>query len=77
MERIFRFRRTQPLTLDDFIDEVLDAPKCKYCLYLADCTENMGEDVVEALGTGCTAFDFSLDDLKKKYIKEYVTSIGT
>ena len=72
MERIIRFRNTQPITLDDFIEAVLDNPSCKYCQYLDDCTESMGEDVVESIGDGgCTAFDNSIIGLKELYLKKY------
>ena len=73
MEKIIRFRNTQPLTLDDFIDEVLDKPSCEYCIYEKDCQESMGEDLVEIIGScnGCTAFDNTITRLKDIYIKKY------
>ena len=77
MEKIIRFRNTQPLTLDDFIEDVLNKPSCKFCQYLEDCSENMGEDVLEAIGdSGCTAFDNSIENLKSIYLRKYCT-IGT
>lgn len=74
MEKIIRFRDSQPITLDDFIEDVLDNPCCKYCIYLSDCTENMGADVVASIGEGgCTAFDNTITGLKNIYLKKYVT----
>jgi hypothetical protein len=77
MDKIIRIRNTQPLTLDEFIDEVLDKPNCNYCMYKEDCVELMGEDLMGIVGNnGCSAFDFTLNDLKNKYIKKY-SQIGT
>ena len=77
MEKIIRFRNSQPITLDDFIENVLDKPSCKYCIYFKDCSENMGSDVIESIGEeGCTAFDNTITGLKEIYLKEYVT-VGT
>jgi hypothetical protein len=39
MERIERFRRTQPITLDEFIEKVLDVPSCAYCESFDECKE--------------------------------------
>jgi hypothetical protein len=72
MDKIIRFRQTQPITLDGFIEEVLDKPSCKFCKYIEECSENMGEDVMEAIGdSGCGAFDNSVEELKKIYLKKY------
>jgi hypothetical protein len=72
MEKIIRFRNTQPITLDGFIEEVLDKPSCKYCQYIEECTENMGQDVLECIGdSGCSAFDNSINGLKEIYLKKY------
>lgn len=77
MEKIIRFRNTQPLTLDDFIEDVLNKPSCKFCQYIEDCSENMGADVLEVIGdSGCTAFDNSIENLKSIYLRKYCT-IGT
>lgn len=72
MERIVRYRTTQSITPDEFIEEILKKPSCKYCQYLEDCTENMGEDVLECIGDGgCSAFDNSIENLINIYHKQY------
>ena len=77
MERIVRFRDSQPVTLDEFIEKVLDFPNCHYCENYEECLENMGEDVMEGMGEGgCSAFDNSIIGLKKIYLKKYC-HIGT
>jgi len=78
MERIIRYRCTQPLTLDDFIEEVLNKPCCTYCQYLDDCTENMGCDAIEVIGyNGCSAFDNTITGLKEIYLKKYCNTTST
>lgn len=73
MDKINRFRKTQTLTPDSFIDNVLEHPSCRYCQYYEDCKEAIGEDNMEYdIGLyGCTAFDNSVEALEKIYKKEY------
>lgn len=78
MDKIIRFRNTQPLTLDDFIDEVLDKPSCTYCQYIDDCIESMGDDILDVIGhNGCTAFDNTVEGLTKIYLLKYCTTKST
>lgn len=75
MERIERFRRTQPITLDEFIEKVLDAPSCAYCENFDECKEYMEEDPSILVGEGaCSAFDNTVTGLKEIYLKEYCIS---
>jgi sugar (pentulose or hexulose) kinase len=75
MERIERFRRTQPITLDEFIEKVLDAPSCAYCENFDECKEYMGEDLSNLVGEGgCSAFDNTVTGLKEIYLKKYCIS---
>ena len=78
MEKIIRFRTTQPLTLDDFIDKVLNNPSCLYCQYLNDCVEYMGDDIIDVIGiNGCSAFDNTVEGLKNIYLKKYCMKTTT
>ena len=75
MEKIERFRCTQPVTLDEFIEKVLDMPSCAYCENLDECKEYMGEDLPNLIGEGgCSAFDNTITGLKEMYLKEYCIS---
>lgn len=79
MEKIKRFRITQPFTLDEFILQVIDNPRCHLCNCLNECTEYMGPEVMEQLEEhGCKAFDADTDELTKHYLLKYCQqTIGT
>ena len=79
MERIIRFRLTQPLTLNDFLDEVLKNPTCEYCIYHQECADHMGiETMAELEGYGCSSFDNTVAGLTKIYNQKYKTTpVGT
>ena len=79
MERIKRFRNTQPITLDQFILDAIDHPSCYLCSGLAECMQYMGEDMIEALeGVGCGGFDSSIEELTKHYLLKYCQqTVGT
>ena len=67
-------RPTQTITLDDFIEEVLNNPKCKYCKYQEECKNDIGvESLEEVVGPdyGCKAFDNTTDNLLKFFKNNY------
>ena len=71
-EKIIRFRPTQEKTLDQFLVDVLDNPKCKYCDFKAECESYMGEETMEELKDyGCAAFDSTVTKLTEHYQKEF------
>ena len=45
MEKITRYRNIQTKTIDDFIEDVLKKPSCKYCSSYEDCKEIMGPSI--------------------------------
>ena len=72
MEKIIRYRNTQPLPLDEFIEKVLETPNCIYCQYYQDCCESAAGDIVELTGgEGCSLFDNTITGLKDIYLKQY------
>ena len=75
MERIIRYRNTQTVTLDDFIELVLNKPNCSYCQYYQECSENVGCDMCEIMDEACSSFDNSIIELKKLYFQKYVNKI--
>ena len=69
MDKIKRFRDIQTITFDDFFNIVTDTGICKYCDSYEECLEAMGEDNINAIsGNGCSAFDNSVDNIKKFYL---------
>ena len=74
MDKIKAYRRTQPITLEQFINDVINNTNCKYCINHDECKEAMGvDDIEEEIGVfSCAAFDNSIETLTKHYIKEYV-----
>ena len=71
MEKIIRFRDTQTITLDDFIEQVLNKPSCAYCQFYDVCSEDVGCDMTEVIDGGCSQFDNSILGLKKIYLKQF------
>ena len=73
MDKIIRYRNLQTKSLEDFVEEILKKPSCKYCSYHDECQEMMGMENIdeEFEGYGCTAFDNTVEDLTKLYLKEY------
>lgn len=78
MEKIKQYRTVQKVSFEDFFNIVTDTGICKYCDSFAECMEAMGEDNMEAIsGNGCSAFDNSVDNLKKYFLLEQCVKIGT
>ena len=73
MEKINRYKKTQAITLDNFLEDILDNPQCKYCLSHDECQEMMGIDNIEEDlgGYGCSHFDNTIEGLIKRYQLEY------
>jgi len=73
MEKICRYRKAQPITLEQFLENILDNPCCKYCTCHDECQEMMGlNNIEEDLGGyGCSAFDNSIENLALAYKEEY------
>lgn len=74
MDKIKEYRRTQPITLEQFIEKAIADSTCKYCACNQECKEAMGvESIEDEIGIfSCAAFDNSIEGLKEHYIKEYV-----
>ena len=71
MDKIKRFRNTQIISFDDFLNIVIDTGICKYCSLYEECLEAIGEDNIDTIsGNGCSAFDNSVDEIKKIYLVE-------
>ena len=66
----------QSKSLDDFIEDVLKTPCCKYCGSHDECQEMMGVDSIEEElgGYGCSAFDNTVEALTKHYLKDYTVT---
>lgn len=75
MEKLIRYRGTQKLTLDKFIDDILKNPLCKYCSSHDECQEMMGvTSIEEEIGEiGCGAFDNTIENLTNFYLKDCST----
>ena len=74
MDKIQRFRLTQKQTFEDFFNFVTDSGLCKYCDSYEDCCEAMGQENVDSVsGNGCSAFDNSVENIKKFYLVEQCT----
>lgn len=69
MDKIKRYRTVQTVSFEDFFNIVTDTGRCEYCDSYADCVEAMGKENVEAIsGNGCSAFDNSIENIKKFYL---------
>ena len=78
MERLITSRDTQTISIDDYINEIIDGGVCKYCDYYDFCSEYVGEDNIQEIsGCGCSAFDAPIEKLKKCYLIEKCIPIGT
>lgn len=78
MDKINRYRETQKQTFDEFFNTVTDLGICQYCDSYQECAEVMGADNIEAIsGNGCSAFDTSVDKIKKLYLTKMCLTIGT
>jgi len=67
--KIKRFRETQTISFDDFFNDIIDNGICEYCNSYEECSEAMGKDNVELIsGNGCSAFDNSVDNLRKIFL---------
>ena len=71
MDKIIRYRTAQTVSFEDFFNIVTDTGKCEYCNSYNDCLEVMGLDNLQAIsGNGCSAFDNSIENIKKFYLLE-------
>ena len=71
MDKIQRYRTTQTVSFEDFFNEVTDSGICEYCDSFKECIEAMGEDNIKVIsGNGCSAFDNSIENIKKFYLVE-------
>ena len=71
MEKIKRYRNTQKQTFESFFEEVTDSGICKYCSSFNDCLTVLGEESIDSIsGNGCSAFDNSIEEIKKFYLIE-------
>lgn len=70
MIQIKRYRKTQPLTMDDFIDNAIEEQACKNCVFYEECKSYI-PDLDDCNITGCKAFDNSIENLEQLYIKQY------
>jgi len=79
MDKIIRYRCKQNVSLDDFVENILKHPKCKYCVNHDECQELMGlEDIEEELGIyGCAAFDNTVEGLTELYLKDFSVEKST
>ena len=78
MEKIKQYRAVQTVSFEDFFNIVTDTGICKYCNSFNECCEAMGENNIEAIsGNGCSAFDNSVDNLKKYFLLEQCVNKGT
>ncbi len=78
MDKIRRYRTAQSITFEDFFNLVTDTGRCEYCDSYEECKEAMGEDNIEAIsGNGCSAFDNSIENIKRFYLLDKCVPIGT
>lgn len=71
MDKINRYRYVQKQSFDEFFNFITDSGICKYCDNYNDCLEAMGTDNLEYMsGNGCSAFDTSIDNIKKAFLIE-------
>ena len=69
--KIKRFREVQLVSFEDFFDKATDSGICEYCDSYNECIDYMGyENVVAISGNGCSAFDCSVEQLKKHFLLE-------
>lgn len=78
MEKICRYRTAQKQTFEEFFNKITDSGICEYCDSYEECMEIMGADNIDMIsGNGCSAFDSSVDKIKKRFLVEQCTKIGT
>lgn len=78
MDKIQRYRAVQTVSFEDFFNIVTDTGVCKYCDSYEECREAMGDENLECIsGNGCSAFDTSVENIKKFYLLEKCIPIGT
>jgi hypothetical protein len=78
MEKIKRYRAVQTVSFEDFFNMVTDKGICEFCDSYNDCVEAMGTENIEAIsGNGCSAFDTSVENIKKAYLLQKCATIGT
>ena len=78
MDKIKRYRTAQSITFEDFFNLVTDTGRCEYCDSYEECKEAMGEDNIEAIsGNVCSAFDNSIENIKRFYLLDKCVPIGT
>lgn len=70
MNKINRYRKTQTISIDDFLLKAIEEQSCKFCKYHDECKEYI-TDIDEYEITGCTAFDNSIENLEQIYINNY------
>ena len=70
MTKIHRYRKTQTITLEDFIINAIEEQSCKNCIYYDECKEYV-DDLDDYEITGCTSFDNTIENLEKIYINTY------
>ena len=74
MDKIHRYRNTQEISFDDFVNDVIDKGVCKYCNSYEECLEAMGGNNMESIsGNGCAGFDNSVEEIKKIYLIDKCT----
>ena len=78
MDKINRFRLTQSQSFEDFFSDVTDAGICEYCDSYNECLEVIGKENMECVsGNGCSAFDTSIERIKKAFLIDKCVQIGT
>ena len=70
MNKINRYRKTQTISIDDFLLKAIEEQSCKFCKYHDECKEYI-TDIDEYEITGCTAFDNSIENLEQIYFNNY------
>lgn len=74
MEKINRYKPTQNHSFEEFFNLVTDIGICECCQSYEECKELMGEDNIKSIsGNGCSAFDNSIDNIKKIYLLKECT----
>ena len=69
--KIKRYREVQLVSFEEFFDKATDSGICQYCDSYNECIDYMGYENVESIsGNGCSAFDCSVEALKKHFLLE-------
>ena len=77
MDKIKRYRNKQEQSFEDFFNIVTDTGICEFCDSYNECLEYIGLDNLSCIsGNGCSAFDTSVEKLKKQYLLKYC-KVGT